>query len=59
MKNDNIEALKSSVLVGAAYAAMVGGVLLVTKPEYACVSALAVFFIGFLLGILTTWYPED
>lgn len=58
MKKDNVEALKSSVLVGIAYGLLTGGIfLLIGNPHFLwfglCSSAA-----GFLLGLLTTWYPD-
>lgn len=59
MKKDNIEALKSSVLVGLAYGAIVGGVLLANGKSYALLCGAIAIVVGFGIGVLTTWYPDE
>lgn len=59
MKKDNIEALKSSVLVGVAFMAVVGGVLFLTDSPYFLSAGLASLFFGFVVGLLTTLYLDE
>lgn len=59
LSKDNKEAVKSSVLVGVAYAMLLGGVMLSTGKEYWYYVALGGFFIGLFTGLLTTCYTED
>lgn len=59
MKKDNVEALKSSALVGVAFATSTGGMLYLTdNPHWDCFTLVSMFC-GFLIGLLTTWYPEE
>lgn len=58
LSKDNKEALKSSVMVGLAYALIGGGVCLATDKPY--LLAMAVLFVaGLLLGLTTTWDVEE
>lgn len=59
MSDKNEEAVKSSVLVGLAYAVFVGGIMLSTGKEPWYYGALGGFFIGLLTGLLTTYYTEE
>lgn len=59
MKNENKEALKSSVLVCAAFAAFLYGITLLTNPPMAWISGIVGGLSGLLLGLMTTWYPEE
>lgn len=59
LSNDNKEAIKSSVMVGVAYAMFLGGIMLSTGKEHWYYGALGGFFIGLLTGLLTTYYTED
>lgn len=59
MSDKNKEAVKSSVLVGLAYAVFVGGVMLSTGKEHWYYGVLCSFFIGLLTGLLTTYYTEE
>lgn len=55
---DNKEALKSSVMVGLAYALLGGGVCMAAgKP---CLTVMIVLFIiGLALGLTTTWDVKE
>lgn len=59
MKNENKEALKSSVLVAVAYAAFWYGITLLVNPPMAWVGGVIGGISGLLLGLMTTWYPEE
>ena len=59
LSEDNKEAVKSSVLVGVAYAVFVGGLMLSTRKDYCGYGALGGFLVGLFTGLLTTCYPED
>lgn len=59
MSDKNKEAVKSSVLVGLAYAVFVGGVMFSTGKEHWYYGELGGFFIGLFTGLLTTYYTEE
>lgn len=59
LSNDNKEAVKSSVMVGVAYAMFLGGIMLSTGEEHWYYGALGVFLVGLFTGLLTTCYTED
>lgn len=59
MKKENKEALKSSVLVSAAYGAFWYGITLLVNPSMALVGGVIGAVSGLLLGLMTTWYPEE
>lgn len=59
LSNDNKEAVKSSVMVGVAYAMFLGGIMLSTGKEHWCYVALGGFLLGLSTGLLTTCYTED
>lgn len=59
MKKYNIEALKSSVLVGLSFGAITCGSLLLTHNPYYFELGCVALCLGFLVGLLTTWYPDE
>lgn len=59
MKNENKEALKSSVLVGVAFAAFWYALVSLCNPPMAWVGCIVGGVAGLLLGLMTTWYPEE
>lgn len=59
LSNDNKEAVKSSVMVGVAYAMFLGGIMLSTGKEHWYYGALGSFLLGLFTGLLTTCYTED
>lgn len=59
LSNDNKEAIKSSVMVGVAYAMFLGGIMLSTGKEHWYYGALGGFLLGLSTGLLTTCYTED
>lgn len=59
LSEDNKEAVKSSVMVGVAYAMFLGGIMLSTGKEHWYYGALGGFLLGLFTGLLTTCYTED
>ena len=59
LSNDNKEAIKSSVMVGVAYAMFLGGIMLSTGKEHWYYGALGGFLLWLFTGLLTTCYTED
>lgn len=59
LSNNNKEALKSSLMVGLAYAGLIGGVLSITRPDYWVIGAVSGLVGGLILGLTTTWYPDE
>lgn len=58
MKQENKEALKSSVLVAVAYSAFLYGITYLINQPMALVAGVIGALSGLLIGLLTTWYPE-
>lgn len=59
LSEGNKEAVKSSVMVGVAYAMFLGGIMLSTGKEHWYYWALWGFLLGLSTGLLTTCYTED
>ena len=59
LSEGNKEAVKSSVMVGVAYAMFLGGIMLSTGKEHWYYGALVGFLLGLSTGVLTTCYTED
>lgn len=59
LSEGNKEAVKSSVMVGVAYAMFLGGIMLSTGKEHWYYWALGGFLLGLSTGVLTTCYTED
>lgn len=59
MKQENKEAFKSSVLVAVAYSAFLYGITYLTNKPMAWVAGIIGAWSGLLIGLLTTWYPEE
>lgn len=52
LSNDNKEAVKSSVMVGVAYAMFLGGIMLSTGKEHWYYGALGGFLVGLFLSLI-------
>lgn len=59
MKKDNIEALKSSVVVGVAMMLFVADVMYLFGSSHILVGSLVGGLFGFLMGLLSTWDTEE
>lgn len=59
MKKDNIEVLKSSVLVGLANGLLFGSIALLNSSQYWGICGYIGFFVGIIVGLLTTWDLEE
>lgn len=59
MKKDNVEALKSSVLAGLANGMLFGGIGLLNNSPYWDICGCIGFFVGIVVGLLTTWDLEE
>lgn len=59
MTKDNKEALKSSLMTAVAFAVFVGLVLFLAKQPNVLLWGAASSVVGFAIGVLTTWYPEE
>lgn len=59
MKKENKEALKSSVLVAVANSAFWYSIASLAGSPAAHIAGMGGAVVGLLLGLLTTWYPEE
>lgn len=59
MTKNNKEALKSSLITAVAFAVFVGLVLVLAKQPNALLWGAVLSVVGFAIGVLTTWYPEE
>lgn len=59
MSKDNIEAIKSSMLVGLAYGAIGVGVGLLHQSSHWLLAGIIGFISGLIIGLLTTWDLEE
>lgn len=59
MKNDNKEALKSSALVAVAFALLSGAICGLNGSNYTWLVMGVSGFAGLVIGLLTTWYPDE
>lgn len=59
MSKDNIEALKSSMLVGLAYGAIGVWLGLLHQSSHWLLAGVIGFISGLIIGLLTTWDLEE